>query len=89
MIRHFGFIEGIPTVVPSAQSILIVESTAHGIEANGTERVSHSACYLDNPRLSYEFASTAQFRHWLDQQGRMHSHPSGDDLVTKSRLSAE
>jgi len=71
MIRHFDFIEGTPTLVPSDKSILVVESKKHQVARDGTESVSYSAHYKDNPKLSYEFGNAAQFRHWLNEQGRI------------------
>jgi hypothetical protein len=71
MVRHFNFVDGIPTLAVSDTSVLVVESKEHRSAKDGTEGVSYSARYKDNPKLSYEFVSAGQFRHWLDEQGRM------------------
>jgi len=71
MIRHFDFIEGTPTLVSPDRCVLVVESTEHRFDAGCPEGVVHSACYKDNPKLSYEFANSGQLRRWLDEQGRI------------------
>lgn len=71
MIRHFDFIDGTPTLVPPDRCVLVVETTRHRFDADCTDGVSYSACYKDNPGLSYEFGSTGQFRRWLAEQGRI------------------
>jgi len=78
MIRHFDFIEGTPTEVAADRCILVVESKERRIEADGTSRLSYSACYKDNPKLSYEFSSTSQFKRWLYEQGLL--QPLADAL---------
>lgn len=58
-------------MVPPDRSVLVVESKEHRFDADCTDGVTYSACYKDNPKLSYEFTSTGQFRRWLDEQGRL------------------